>query len=102
MKKTVPRSIEGTSRVEAFSDGVIAIIMTLLIFELHVPTIADFSLAGGFAALLTIALKFISFAVSFITIAIFWVNHHHFFTRITHTDWKLLWYNNLFLFWLGL
>lgn len=99
-KRIIPRHIEGTGRVEAFSDGVMAIIVTLLIFELHVPTITDFSLSGAYAALLTIAPKFISFAVSFITIAIFWVNHHHFFSRITHTDWKLLWYNNMLLFWL--
>jgi uncharacterized membrane protein len=99
-KKIIPRHIEGTVRVEAFSDGVMAIIVTLLIFELHVPTITDFSLSGTLAALLTLAPKFISFAVSFITIAIFWVNHHHFFSRITHTDWKLLWYNNMLLFWL--
>jgi len=99
-KRIIPRHIEGTDRIEAFSDGVMAIIMTLLIFELHVPTITDFSLSGAFVALQTIAPKFISFAVSFITIAIFWVNHHHFFSRITHTDWKLLWYNNLLLFWL--
>jgi uncharacterized membrane protein len=99
-KINIPRHIEGTDRVEAFSDGVMAIIMTLLIFELRVPTITDFSLSGAFAALLAIAPKFISFAVSFITIAIFWVNHHHFFSRITHTDWKLLWFNNMLLFWL--
>lgn len=99
-KRILPRHIEGTGRVEAFSDGVMAIIVTLLIFELHVPTITDFSLSGAYAALLTIAPKFISFAVSFMTIAIFWVNHHHFFSRITHTDWKLLWYNNMLLFWL--
>ena len=101
MKKTIiPRSIEGTLRVEAFSDGVMAIIVTLLIFELHVPTITDLSIAGGITALRTLAPKFISFSVSFITIAIFWVNHHHFFSRITNTDWKLLWYNNFLLFWL--
>jgi uncharacterized membrane protein len=99
-RRIIPRHIEGTVRVEAFSDGVMAIIVTLLIFELHVPTISDFSLSGAYTALLTIAPKFISFAVSFITIAIFWVNHHHFFSRITHTDWKLLWFNNMLLFWL--
>jgi uncharacterized membrane protein len=100
MKNILPRHIEGTTRIEAFSDGVMAIIVTLLIFELKVPTITDFSLAGAYTALLTIAPKFISFAVSFVTIAIFWVNHHHFFSRITHTDWKLLWFNNMLLFWL--
>jgi uncharacterized membrane protein len=41
------------------------------------------------------------FAVAFVTISIFWVNHHHFFHRVAHTDWKLLWLNNLLLFWLA-
>lgn len=92
--------VEGTSRLEAFSDGVIAIVVTLLIFEVHVPALTDLSPYGVWVALLGIAPKFISFAVSFFTLAIFWVNHHHFFSRITHSDWKLLWYNNLLLFWL--
>ena len=52
------------------------------------------------AALGEIAPKLISFTVSFATVAIYWVNHHHFFSRVTHTDWKLLWANNLLLFWL--
>ncbi|MGH2523158.1 MAG: TMEM175 family protein [Anaerolineales bacterium] len=53
------------------------------------------------AALWGIAPKFISFAISFFTVAIFWVNHHHFFHRITDCDWKLLWFNNFLLFWLS-
>lgn len=92
--------IEGTSRVEAFSDGVMAIIVTLLIFEVHVPSLTDTSISGVLMALLGIAPKMISFAVSFFTVAIFWVNHHHFFSRVTHSDWRLLWYNNALLFWL--
>ena len=95
-----PQLIEGTTRIEAFSDGVMAIIVTLLIFEVHVPTLTDLSVPGVLTALLGIAPKIISFAVSFFTVAIFWVNHHHFFSRITHSDWKLLWYNNALLFWL--
>ena len=97
-----PQRVEGTERVKAFSDGVIAIVVTLLIFEVHVPTIADPSLLGVFTALLGIAPKLVSFAVSFITISIFWVNHHHFFSRLTHSDWKLLWLNNLLLFWISI
>jgi uncharacterized membrane protein len=77
-----------------------AIIVTLLIFEVHVPALTDFSIPGVLTALLGIAPKIISFAVSFFTVAIFWVNHHHFFSRINHSDWKLLWYNNALLFWL--
>lgn len=77
-----------------------AIIVTLLIFELRVPILNDLANQTVLAALWTLAPKIISFAVSFFTIAIYWVNHHHFFSRITHTDWKLLWANNLLLFWL--
>jgi uncharacterized membrane protein len=100
-KQTIPQRIEGTTRLEAFSDGVMAIIVTLLIFEVRVPTLTSPSSSDILAALINLAPKFISFAVSFVTIAIFWVNHHHFFSRITHTDWKLLWYNNMLLFWLA-
>ncbi|MGQ0602190.1 MAG: TMEM175 family protein [Anaerolineales bacterium] len=95
-----PQRVEGTGRLEAFSDGVIAIIVTLLIFEVRVPELDDLSIAGVLAALPAVAPKFVSFAISFFTVAIFWVNHHHFFSRITHSNWKLLWLNNLLLFWL--
>ena len=95
--------IEGTSRVEAFSDGVIAIIVTLLIFEVRLPEVAsNASNAEMWSAFVAIAPKLASFAVSFVTIAIFWVNHHSFFSGITHTDWKLLWANNLLLFFLAI
>jgi uncharacterized membrane protein len=84
-------------RLEAFSDGVIAIIVTPnLIFEVRVPELGDLSMPSVLAGLIGIAPKFISFAVSFFTVAIFWVNHHHFFQRITHTDWKLM--SNRFYF----
>jgi len=111
-----PRRIPGTTRVEAFSDGVIAIIITLLIFEVHLPDLpANASndamlddpqplvLAGRvLAALWAIAPKLASFAVSFMTVAIFWLNHHSFFAGVTHTDWVLLWANNLLLFFLAI
>jgi uncharacterized membrane protein len=98
-----PRRIPGTARVEAFSDGVVAIIITLLIFEVRLPdpgpnaTNADMLAAFG-----SIWPKLASFAVSFATVAIFWVNHHSFFAGISHTDWKLLWANNLLLFFLAI
>jgi uncharacterized membrane protein len=97
-----PRRIPGTGRVEAFSDGVIAIIITLLIFEVRLPELpADASNDQMLEAFRTIAPKLASFAVSFVTVAIYWVNHHSFFSGITHTDWKLLWANNLLLFFLA-
>lgn len=97
-----PERIEGTARIEAFSDGVIAIIITLLIFEVHVPALPDHSTPAVLKALLGIVPKAASFAISFFTVAIFWVNHHHIFADISHSNWKLLWYNNLLLFWLAI
>jgi uncharacterized membrane protein len=95
--------IEGTGRVEAFSDGVIAIIVTLLIFEVRLPDVPPGATSQTFwEAFLSIAPKLGSFALSFATVAIYWVNHHHFFSGITHTDWKLLWLNNLLLFFLSI
>ena len=97
-----PRRIPGTGRVEAFSDGVIAIIITLLIFEVRLPQPADDSNRAMLDAFIAITPKLASFAVSFVTVAIFWVNHHSFFAGISHTDWKLLWANNLLLFFLAI
>jgi uncharacterized membrane protein len=100
MTKKRVLKIPSTSRILAFSDGVLAIVVTLLIFEVRVPELADLSTSSVLSGLTQIAPKFISFAISFFTVGIFWVNHHHFFHEITHSDWKLMWYNNLLLFWL--
>lgn len=98
-----PRRIPGTGRVEAFSDGVIAIIVTLLIFEVRLPDVGpNASSDEMLRAFGSIAPKIASFAVSFFTVAIFWVNHHMFFAGVSHTDWKLLWANNLLLFFLAI
>ena len=99
ISKPAPPRIASTARIEAFTDGVFAVVITLLVLELHVPTLKDLSIQGGLAALVDLAPKLISFGVSFFTVAVIWVNHHHFFEPITHSDWKLLWYNNFFLFW---
>jgi uncharacterized membrane protein len=99
-KHSSPKRIAGTGRIEAFSDGVFAIIVTLLIFEVRVPVLTDLSNAAVRRALVEIAPKGLSFAISFFTVAIFWVTHHYIFLRITHSNWKLIWYNNLLLFWL--
>lgn len=93
-------SLEGTTRLEAFSDGVIAIVITLLIFEIKVPVINEFSNAGVINAIVGILPNLVGFLVSFVTVAIFWVNHHHFFHAIIKSDAGLLWYNNHLLFWI--
>lgn len=93
-------NLPSTTRLEAFSDAVFAIITTLLILEIHVPHLSGLSPAAVLLALKPILPKFIGFTVTFFTIAIFWVNHHHFYNHIKHIDWKLLWMNILFLFFL--
>ena len=77
-----------------------AIVVTLLIIEVHLPELIGSGNDAMWAALASIGPKLVSFTVSFATIAIYWVNHRHFFSRVTHSDWKLLWANNFLLFWL--
>ena len=86
------------TRLEAFSDGMFAIILTILVLELHVPELENNSLAAFSGALLEIAPKFFAFLFSFFIIAIFWVNHHHIIHQIKKVDTKLLWLNVGLLF----
>ena len=89
-----------TSRIEAFSDGVIAIIITVMIFDLklqEMPT--DMTVL---VELIKLAPKFFSYAISFLMVSIMWVNHHQLFHQIKHTDRKLLWYSIHLLFWMSL
>ena len=90
-----------TNRIEAFSDGVIAIIVTLLVLEIKIPHLEEHTLAGFLSVMTPLIPKFIGFAFSFFTVAIFWVNHHNFIHRIKHSTWRLLWHNNLLLFFLS-
>lgn len=83
-------------RVEAFSDGVIAIIVTIMVLELHVP--ADATLKS----LLTAVPLLLVYALSFVTVAIMWVNHHHYLKNVRRIDASLLWANNTLLFWMSL
>ena len=92
-----------TARIEAFSDGVIAIIVTIMVLELHVPQLAEHFTREEFtAALWHMAPKLLAYAMSFLVVAIFWVNHHGFFHSLKKSDGRLLWYNNYMLFWLSL
>ena len=86
----------GKNRMEAFSDGVVAIIVTIMVLELKVPH--DTSLQG----LLHLLPLFLSYALSFLVAAILWVNHHHLLHTTTHVTGRMLWLNNHFLFWLSL
>lgn len=88
-----------TSRVEAYSDAIIAIIMTLLVLELHAPKFDLGSLVHNLGLLAPLAPKFGAFALSFVVLAVIWVNHHHFFHALKGIDKHLLWHNNHLLFW---
>lgn len=86
------------TRLEAFSDGMFAIIITILILELKVPHIDKDSAHSFFNALGKLLPKFLSFAFSFFLIAVFWVNHHHILHQVKEVNAKFLWLNILFLF----
>lgn len=90
-----------TSRIEAFSDGVFAIVLTLLVLELRVPQITQpASWQELAAAVAGLAPKFLSFLLSFVYVAIFWISHHQLFHYITRSTPALLWLNTLFLLFL--
>ena len=84
------------NRLEAFSDGVIAIIITIMVLELHVPTKADFS------ALKELLPVFLSYILSFIYVGIYWNNHHHMLNTAARVSGGILWANLHLLFWLSL
>ncbi|NDE90538.1 MAG: DUF1211 domain-containing protein [Alphaproteobacteria bacterium] len=83
-------------RLAAFSDGVIAIIITIMVLELKVPHGSDF------AALSELWPVFLSYVLSFIYVAIYWNNHHHMLHTATHVTGPILWANTHLLFWLSL
>ena len=83
-------------RMEAFSDGVIAIIITIMVLELKVPHGDDL------AAQQPLVPVFLSYALSFIYLAIYWNNHHHLLQAVKHVNGPILWANTHLLFWLSL
>lgn len=83
-------------RLAAFSDGVVAIIVTIMVLELKAPHSADWS------ALLPLAPTFASYALSFVYVAIYWNNHHHLLYAVSRVDGRVLWANTHLLFWLSL
>src|SRR6266480_5612902 len=86
----------GTGRLEAFSDGVLAIIITIMVLELKVPHGADI------AALKPLLPVFLSYVLSFIYLGIYWNNHHHLLHTIKQVSGGILWANLHLLFWLSL
>lgn len=84
------------TRLEAFSDGVLAIIITIMVLELKVPHGADF------AALMPLLPVFLSYVLSFVYVGIYWNNHHHMLHTVHRVNGPILWANLHLLFWLSL
>ena len=83
-------------RMEAFSDGVMAIIITVMVLELKIPQGSDL------AALRPLSSIFLSYILSFINLGIYWNNHHHLLQVVEHVNGRVLWANLHLLFWLSL
>jgi uncharacterized membrane protein len=83
-------------RMEAFSDGVIAIIITIMVLELKVPEGKDLS------SLTPVLPVFLTYLLSFIFVGIYWNNHHHLLQLVHHVNGQILWANLHLLFWLSL
>jgi uncharacterized membrane protein len=87
----------GKNRVEALSDGIFAIVMTLLILELHVPKLpATAANVEVTAALFDLWPKFVSYLVAFISLGVFWIAHHIMYHAVRRADRTLLWLNIVF------
>ena len=86
----------GKGRLEAFSDGVIAIIITIMVLEMKVPR------GESFAALRPLLPVFLSYVLSFLYVGIYWNNHHHMLHATTRVTGSILWANLHLLFWLSL
>ena len=86
----------GKERLAAFSDGVIAILITIMVLELRIPHGADWE------TLAKVAPSFLSYVLSFVYLAIYWNNHHHLLHTLARVDGLILWANSNLLFWLSL
>jgi TMEM175 potassium channel family protein len=84
------------TRLEAFSDGVIAILITIMVLELRPPIGLDPFALGKFKHALA------AYILSFVMLAIYWNNHHHMLHTCTHVNGRILWANSYLLFWLSL
>lgn len=86
------------NRIEAFSDGVFAIIVTLLVLDLRVPELLDHHASGELGhLLLALFPKFLSWLISFIIVCKFWLNHHYILGLARHANYGMVWLNSIFL-----
>lgn len=86
----------GKGRLEAFSDGVFAVVITIMVLELKVPHGDDWN------SLKPVFPVFLSYILSFINVGLYWNNHHHMMFAVQHVNGKVLWANSHLLFWLSL
>ncbi len=84
------------ARLEAFSDGVIAIIITIMVLELKIPPGADL------ASIASVTPVFLNYVLSFVYVGVYWNNHHHMLHAVQHVHGGILWANLHLLFWLSL
>src|SRR6476660_2466304 len=84
------------TRLEAFSDGVIAIIITIMVLELKRPH------GTSWEAIREVLPSFFAYVLSFTLVAIYWGNHHHLLHTVSHVNSRIIWANNHLLFWLSL
>jgi uncharacterized membrane protein len=91
-----PAAVIGKTRLEAFSDGVLAIVITIMVLELKVPH------GNTLDALAPLVPVFFSYALSFVYIGIYWNNHHHMLHATRHISGGVMWANLHLLFWLSL
>lgn len=100
-KILIENTISDTNRLETFSDAIYAIAATLLVLELKTPAVAVMDSANFLHALRELLPEFVAFSFSFLIIIIYWVNHLYLFHHMQKVDWRLIWYNNLHLFWIA-
>src|ERR1700722_1016529 len=86
----------GKQRLEAFTDGVLAIVITIMVLDLKVPS------GSGFASLATGLPLYLAYALSFVNVGILWNNHHHMLHATERVNGTVLWANLLLLFWMSL
>lgn len=84
------------SRMEVFSDGVLAIVITIMVLELHEPT------GASFAALKQVAPTFVAYLLSYAYVGIYWNNHHHLVAALKQASGEILWANLFWIFWMSL
>lgn len=91
-----------TGRIEAFSDGFIAVIITIMVFDVKFAETALFTNSATTANALTgILPRVVSYLLSFLVLSIIWINHHQLFQQLKKGDAKLLWFNMFLLFWIS-